>query len=77
MTDRPKNGTLISKMCPCRLIHLRIAPRRKKANATPCTSMGKRTAGGLSPIADDVAHSLAVAEGIMWFSKLMRPGISS
>jgi len=44
--DRPKNGMLISKMRPCRLIQLFIALRRNTANPTPCTSLGKRTGGG-------------------------------
>jgi hypothetical protein len=36
----------------------------------PCISFGDRTAGGCKRIGDDVAHRLAVAEGVMWFSKL-------
>src|SRR5262249_27470779 len=60
-TDRPKNGTLISKMRPCRLIQLRIASRPKKANPTPCTSLSERTGGGVQLFGLDVSHGSASA----------------
>ena len=71
-TDRPKNGTLISKMWPCRLIQFRIAVRRKKANPTPCTSLGKRTGGGFNLFGVDVSHGLAMAGWVIRESSLAR-----
>ena len=69
-TDRPKIGTLISYTWPCRLIQFRIASRRKKANPTPCTSLGRRTGGGLNLFGVDVAHGSTMAESVMRSPKL-------
>ena len=77
-TDRPKIGTLISKMRPCRLIQFRIALRRKAANPTPCTSLGARTGGGPNRFGGDVPHGLAATAGsIMCSPKLRRSAMSA
>ena len=39
-TDRPKNGTLISKMCPCRLIQFRIAAAAKESESNTLHELG-------------------------------------
>src|ERR1700733_16041208 len=52
-------------MRPCRLIQFRIALRRKKANQTPCTSLGDRTRGGFNLFGVDVTHGLAKAVPVM------------
>src|SRR3954465_8847630 len=61
ITVRPKNGTLISKMRPCRSIQLCMALRRKNANRMPVTSLGERTCGGLTLFGVGVAHGSATA----------------
>src|ERR1700761_4988790 len=69
-THWPKNGTLNSKMRPCRLIQFRIASRRNTVNPTPCTSLGERTAGGLNLLGVDVSHRLTMAGSVMRSPKL-------